>query len=362
VTSERIIDAAALAATATGDPFATYRVAEAAAKLGLSDRARQLLAGIQGARDESWWIAFIAAAWARLGDANAVAAARVRLEERWRKDGATPDGVQNDVELLAGAYERLGDEGEADAILGRLSDPGPALTVAMIAADAGRLDRAEALVARVDLDAPEHAETAVIALVDIGKAAARAGDRVRAAKLLDRAVDVARGLDPWELRVSAISSIAIAFGSIGDGKKALKTARLAEKALPRVRTGYGPTWSLTLSDALRAGGDTKRADAILYANDAFHAQGPSPAGYAIAAVALAERDDDGGARKRIEQAEEALAAYAPSDLLAQDAYARLAQAHAILGDLDRALEHAAAVQSPEKRLATLLSLADRYRA
>jgi hypothetical protein len=346
----RLLEATAAAATASGDPTTIAGVAFEAARHGSPDLARKLLAPIERAQEESWWYAALASVHGALGEAAAVTRLRKRAEKRWADDGAAPDATEYDRLQLAIAYEYLGKPKETDALLAGMQDGNGVAMLARVAAAAGRLDRAESLAGRdvITEDPGLQADVAVA----IASAADRTGDRARGLAWLDGAVASAQRLEAPERRGLALATLSLVYAELGAKDKALETARLARGAVVKVKDPYGEPWHLVLAKALRAAGDAKSGAAIFDAWEAFHAQGPSPFGYAAAAAALARAGELERARSRMAEAEDRRRR-AKDPGVAQADFAR---AYLALGEIDRAIDEAATLSDPVDRVGLLLEL------
>ncbi len=345
--ADRILVTAAVASD--GHPLLT--VAEAAVELGKYPLAREILGRVEKAHlnqgSGNWLVARGAPLYARMGDRAQVDRLRSLLAPGWTPSNPLAETEQRE---LAVAYEELGDEAAADALVVGASS---SLTgwQAAAAARKGKLDRARKL-------AGQNASTDT--LVALALASNAAGDHPVAVAYLDAAeknesampaaclISVVR--DRWILESAAAARLTIA--------DTAGARRLAERAFTSARTAAATSSCAlpAIAATFEAAGDPARA-AEVWALFATVSHGP------FHARMLAEHNRP-GARNELTASEKELLAVRKgkptSDFDRQlgDAYwLDLAIGFAALGDLPHAIELTARASTAQRAIPALAEIA-----
>jgi lipopolysaccharide biosynthesis regulator YciM len=327
-------------------PEARSRLAPAAVRLGLREEAGRLAQEDEEAGEKFLGIA--AKTYAALGDRAPVDRLRARAKLNPASD---PMGLT--ARTFAAAYQRLGDDAEADRLVGALEDTGTrwaALAVLIHAAvETRRPQRAAALaraVAAVELPAGEEL-TAVLAL------AAGGTDPTTAATVAPVAERAAATLGP-ESRDEAMVLVARLWVTAGEVDRALRIALpMAKRASPDFNAG----WYADLARVLIDAGDAAAGNAVFERHIQWYEQERSAAATARAALALARwgRPDDAEyllANRAEPQLEELRSA-----VLATSARRVLVDAYLALNDVAPALHAASELSDPDDKARALLAIA-----
>jgi hypothetical protein len=337
--------------TVGDDGLPLLTLAETAIELGNQPVARKILVRIEKVSlnqgSGNWLVARSAPLYARMGDRAEVDRLRGLLAPKW-----TPDNVLADSERreLAIAYEELGDEAAADALLAASTNPQPGWQ-AEVAARKGKLDRARKLAG---------ANASTDTLVALAVASATAGDRPVALAYLDEAEKNESALpaaclisavrDRWVLGPAATARLAIA-DSAG-------ARRLAERALTSARTSPA-TSSCALAEiaaTFEAAGDPARA-AEVWTLFATVSRGP------FHARKLAEHHRPGARDALVASEKELIAVRKGKDAsdfdrqLSDAWWIDLAIGFAAIGELPHALQLAARASAPHRVIPALAEIA-----
>jgi hypothetical protein len=327
-------------------PDASSRLAPAAVRLGLREEAARLAREDEQAGEHSWGSA--ATIHAALGDREAVD----RLRARARLDAAAdPTGV--DHWTFAAAYQRMGDDAEADRILDALEDPRTQWAARAVlihgAVEAGRPQRAASLARALATAAPSPGEelTAVLAL------AAGGTDASTAAAVAPAAERAAASLGERD-RDEAMVFVARLWVTAGEFDRALRIARpLAKRASP----DFNARWYADLARVLIDAGDAAAGNALFDRHIQWYEQRRSADASARAALELARwgRRDDAEymLAHRAEPQLEAL----ESSILAASARRTLVDAYLALDEVAPALEAASELSDPGEKVRALLAIA-----
>jgi hypothetical protein len=345
--ADRVLEVGAV----SDDGLSLLPLAEAAVELGNHAVARKILARIEKSSlnqgSDNWLVARAVPLYGRMSDRAAVERLHAALSPKWTPDNPLADAERRE---LAVAYEELGDEAAADALVAASTNPQPAWQAAA-AARKGKLDRARKLAGT---------NPSTDTLVALALASAAAGDQPVALAYLD-AAEKNESRMPAACLISAVrdrwilGSTAAARLTIGDSAGA---RRLAERAFTSARTAAASHACVLaeIAATFEAAGDPARA-AEVWTLFGIASRGP------FHARRLAEHNRP-GARDALVAAEKELLAVRKGkptndfDRQLSDAYwLDLAIGFAAAGDLPHALQLAARASAPHRIIPALAEIA-----
>ncbi|TDQ00544.1 hypothetical protein [Labedaea rhizosphaerae] len=335
---------------------AMARVHAALTAAGEQARADGLTSFAQQPDSELWALAAAAEAAAAAGDSAGALAHVAAAESGLPIDHSTNPYL---VVMLAKAAADSGDFDRADALLGSVEE----LTLAEIDPDdspeglaivpeiativgvkdraAALVDQAEALVDAIEDSYYEHGE----ALAELARAAALAGDGIRASALAERSAAVARLAGKDGLDASVWASLARAAAATGDARAGVLLDRVVELE-PTLDFAYDRI--RTLGRAAKAAGLLGEVDRVSVLVDMLLAPGGDSDGLTgtalreacgVAAEALGMAGQLGRAAELLSAAEQLATAVEDPDLRL-DAWRDLAESAAAGGLIDRAVAFA----------------------
>jgi hypothetical protein len=330
-------------------PYAIQKLVPVAARLGLADDARRLAAELESAGGD--WLADAAQVYAALGDRAAVdrtcAAARA---------DAMPDPRGLQARSFAAAYQRLGEDTEADRIVGAIVDEdAQRAAYAVLTHDAVATDRPEraALLSRTLARALARSEPAdggtgaVLALVAGGT------DRATAAEtspVAERAATAA-GAEGRDEDITAVARLWLAAGAPAEA------LRLARPIALRARRDFNAAWYAELARVLVDAGDAEAGELLFEQHVRWYALERSAAASARAALALTRWGRSADAEAMIaDEAEPRLQAVEDGSR-ADEVRRVLVEAYLALDEVAAAIQVASEFSAPDAQVRELLVIA-----